>query len=114
MVKKPMYDVFNPSNNHVTVKNEQNSSQVLLNEGRSKIKRRVSTKQSDRSFSCERTFIESPANALSDALYSETSLEVLSGVQNSQNIPPNSSRTNKMVRHNNSVLIMIAYMLCLV
>lgn len=54
-----------------------NDDHLLLNGSGSGIKRKVSIKANNRSCSCD----ESPANALSDALYSETSLEQLSGVQ---------------------------------
>ena len=61
---------------------------------RSKIKRKVSKSQMEKGAQ-ESNFIESPVNALSDAIYSETSsLEILSGTSNSQNIPP--SKTTRV------------------
>lgn len=52
-----------------------------------KIKRKVSKQETARNTG-ESNSVESPVNALSDALYSDTSLDRLSGVVNSQNIPP--------------------------
>lgn len=68
------------------------SSEDIATE-QTKIKRKVSKQQTARSAQ-ENNFIESPVNALSDALYSDASLELLSGVMNSQNIPPKTTQVN--------------------
>ena len=73
-----------------------NDDDSLLNESGSGIKRKVSNKANNRSCSCD----ESPANALSDALYSETSLEQLSCAQidhmNHMNLTGPKSPENKV------------------
>lgn len=75
----------------------QNGSALDKNESR--IKRRVSIKQADRSCSRENYIKESPANALSDSLYSQTSTELLSGVQMTQPLPLVTTQTDQTVRN---------------
>lgn len=76
----------------------------LLNGSENRIKRKVSNKANNRSCSYD----ESPANALSDALYSETSLEQFSGVQR---LSGPKSPDNK-VANNGNYFIISSCMLC--
>lgn len=52
-----------------------------LNASGNKIRRKIPARKQERSCSREGSFLESPVNALSDAFYSGTSAELLSGVQ---------------------------------
>ena len=68
------------------------------NGGTSIIKRKVSMKQTDRSCSHENCIKESPANALSDSLYSQTSTEKLSGEDIAQSLPLVTTHTDQKVK----------------
>lgn len=79
------------------------NGQVLRKNG-SGIKRKVSVKQAE--WNCSENCVkESPVNALSDALYSETSADsLLSGVQNNQPVPPVTSQTDHKVRSGTTII----------